>query len=78
VNNDLDDAELPSSWVKSSYSNGAGGECVECVRFGEQVFVRDTKVGDALVTRMGARAWLSFTRATRHGWPQDQCEASNF
>ncbi|MFD8428631.1 DUF397 domain-containing protein [Streptomyces coelicoflavus] len=69
MNKALDDAELPSSWVKSSYSNGAGGECVECARVGGRVFVRDTKVGNALVTRMGVQAWLAFTHATGQGWP---------
>ncbi|CAM5603801.1 hypothetical protein STENM36S_01428 [Streptomyces tendae] len=69
MNKVLDDSELPSSWVKSSYSNGAGGECVECARVGDRVFVRDTKVGDALVTWTGTRAWLAFTRATGQGWP---------
>ena len=68
MNKALDDTELPSSWVKSSYSNGAGGECVECARVGDRVLVRDSKVGNARVTRMGAQAWLTFTHATGRGW----------
>ncbi|MFJ8540799.1 DUF397 domain-containing protein [Streptomyces sp. NPDC093586] len=67
MNNALDNTELPRSWVRSSYSNGAGGECVECAHVDDIVFVRDSKVGDALVTRMGAQAWLAFTHATGRG-----------
>ncbi|MGZ3099384.1 DUF397 domain-containing protein [Streptomyces sp. H72] len=57
-------------WTKSTYSNGAGGECVECARVGDVVLVRDMKVGDALVADVGAAAWLSFVRATGQGWPE--------
>jgi hypothetical protein len=56
-------AVAPGSWIKSSYSNGAGGECVECARVGGRVLLRDTKVGDVLVTGVGASAWRSFVRA---------------
>ncbi|WP_320782210.1 DUF397 domain-containing protein [Streptomyces sp. CRN 30] len=58
-------AESPDSWIRSSYSNGAGGECVECARAGDRVLLRDTKVGDALVARVGASAWRSFVHAVR-------------
>ncbi|MEU5514939.1 DUF397 domain-containing protein [Streptomyces griseoaurantiacus] len=57
------------SWVKSSYSNGAGGECVECARAGEHVLLRDTKTGDGLVGAVRFPAWLAFTDAVRRGWP---------
>lgn len=57
-------------WVKSSYSNGAGGECVECAHAGEQVLVRDTKLGDASVTAVASPAWHAFTGAVRRGWPE--------
>lgn len=30
-------------WFTSSYSNGAGGECVECARFDVGILVRDSK-----------------------------------
>lgn len=32
-------------WFTSSYSNNAGGECVECARTPETVYVRDSKRG---------------------------------
>jgi hypothetical protein len=69
VNIGLDGSELPNTWIKSSYSNGAGGECVECARVGDIVLVRDTKSGAAPMTRVGLQAWLSFTGATGRGWP---------
>ncbi|MFE0276808.1 DUF397 domain-containing protein [Streptomyces olivaceus] len=65
MNTDRDVAGPSLVWVRSSYSNGAGGECVECAAEGGRVFMRDTKVGNALVTSVGADAWLVFTRAIR-------------
>jgi hypothetical protein len=64
---DLSHAE----WVKSSYSNGNGGECVEfapgIAATAGVVPVRDSKVpaGPALVFPVGA--WGSFTTALRSG-----------
>ncbi|MZE67378.1 DUF397 domain-containing protein [Streptomyces sp. SID5789] len=53
------------AWVRSSYSNGAGGECVECAAEGDRIFIRDTKVGATLVASVGAVAWHAFTGAMR-------------
>ncbi|GGS16721.1 DUF397 domain-containing protein [Streptomyces griseoviridis] len=64
-NEGVDGAVAPARWVRSSYSNGAGGECVECAYAGDRVLLRDTKVGDALVTGVGASAWGVFVRAVR-------------
>ncbi|WP_327413371.1 DUF397 domain-containing protein [Streptomyces sp. NBC_01233] len=49
-----------SAWFKSSYSSGAGGECVEVARGSEVVHVRDSKnkVGAAL--SVGAESWTRF------------------
>jgi hypothetical protein len=55
-------------WVKSSYSNGAGGECVECARAGDLVFLRDSKTGAGLVAGVRSLAWSAFTDAVRRGW----------
>ncbi|GAA2337799.1 DUF397 domain-containing protein [Streptomyces kunmingensis] len=53
--------DLICDWFKSSYSNGAGGECLECaVGSGGGVLVRDSKrAGDGVLT-VGARAWANF------------------
>ncbi|GAA3992323.1 hypothetical protein GCM10022384_45090 [Streptomyces marokkonensis] len=58
------------AWVRSSYSNGAGGECVECVTDGGRILLRDTKIADGHVTAVGAPAWRSFTHAVRRGWAE--------
>ncbi|MFJ9714976.1 DUF397 domain-containing protein [Streptomyces sp. NPDC101213] len=55
------------TWFTSSYSNGAGGECVECALSGGGALVRDSKgAGEAVVT-VGSTAWRSFVRAVREG-----------
>ncbi|MFI7874594.1 DUF397 domain-containing protein [Streptomyces salinarius] len=54
-------------WVRSSYSNGAGGECVECAAEGDRILVRDTKTGGALMTSVDVAAWRAFTRAVSRG-----------
>ncbi|MFI8945041.1 DUF397 domain-containing protein [Streptomyces sp. NPDC053750] len=70
MNNRLDGVERHLTWFRSSYSNGAGGECVEGARDGGRILLRDTKLGDELVTAVGASAWHSFTDAMRRGWPE--------
>ncbi|MER7789039.1 DUF397 domain-containing protein [Streptomyces sp. NPDC097640] len=60
-----------AKWVKSSYSNGNGGQCVEfapdIATTAGVVPVRDSKhpAGPALV--FSASAWGSFTAALRTG-----------
>ncbi|WP_341868804.1 DUF397 domain-containing protein [Streptomyces bobili] len=54
-------------WFTSSYSNGAGGECVECAPSGRGALVRDTKRSGDLVVSVGSEAWRSFLRAVREG-----------
>ncbi|MDX2680769.1 DUF397 domain-containing protein [Streptomyces sp. NY05-11A] len=55
------------TWFTSSYSNGAGGECVECALMDGGTLVRDSKwVGGAeLAVRRGA--WVSFIGAVKRG-----------
>ncbi|RMI38982.1 DUF397 domain-containing protein [Streptomyces triticirhizae] len=52
-----------TSWRRSSYSNGQGGECLE-VRDGVPgvVPVRDSKVNDGPVLRISASAWSNFLK----------------
>ncbi|MFF9811227.1 DUF397 domain-containing protein [Streptomyces coeruleorubidus] len=54
-------------WFTSSYSNGAGGECVECAFTGGRALVRDSKVGEARVIALGSDAWRSFVQTVKHG-----------
>ncbi|MFI6626175.1 DUF397 domain-containing protein [Streptomyces sp. NPDC050528] len=53
-------------WFTSSYSNGAGGECVECAMTGEYALVRDTKYTTSPVVTVQSRAWCSFVHALRN------------
>ncbi|WP_329250531.1 DUF397 domain-containing protein [Streptomyces sp. NBC_01478] len=53
-------------WFTSSYSNGAGGECVECALTDEYALVRDTKDATGPVVTVQSGAWCSFVQALRH------------
>jgi hypothetical protein len=50
------------AWVKSSYSGGSGGNCIEVAGHSEreQVLVRDTKDSDGPMLRFSPAAWRSF------------------
>ncbi|WP_328771310.1 DUF397 domain-containing protein [Streptomyces sp. NBC_00286] len=52
-----------SPWFKSSYSNGAGGECVECAHGADGALVRDSKNADGPLLAIRAHAWEAFVRA---------------
>ncbi|QWB28407.1 MULTISPECIES: DUF397 domain-containing protein [Streptomyces] len=54
-------------WFTSSYSNGAGGECVECALIEDGAFVRDSKVAASRVIAVGSDAWRSFVQTVKHG-----------
>ncbi|MET9383441.1 DUF397 domain-containing protein [Streptomyces sp. NPDC002928] len=47
-------------WFTSSYSNGAGGECVECALMEDGAVVRDSKDSEGPVVAVRSRAWRSF------------------
>ena len=56
------------AWVKSSYSGGQGGNCVEVarpVRWG--VLVRDSKNPEGPRLRFRARDWKRFTERVKRG-----------
>ncbi|MFE9096364.1 DUF397 domain-containing protein [Streptomyces sp. NPDC007264] len=54
-------------WSTSSYSNGAGGECVECAATVEGALVRDSKHRDGPVVTVGAQAWRHFVGSMAAG-----------
>lgn len=64
-----------SAWFRSSYSNGAGGECVECARVEDGVLVRDSKWRDGEVLTVTGRAWQvwvdSLEARTPGRWTRD-------
>ncbi|WP_328508185.1 DUF397 domain-containing protein [Streptomyces sp. NBC_00391] len=50
-------------WFTSSYSNGAGGECVKCAIAGDRALVRDSKNAGGPVVTVRIGTWRSFVRA---------------
>ncbi|MBJ6616424.1 MULTISPECIES: DUF397 domain-containing protein [unclassified Streptomyces] len=55
------------AWHTSSYSNGAGGECVECAITSTRAHVRDTKTVDGPVVTVAGSAWVAFLQALKKG-----------
>ncbi|WP_372351503.1 DUF397 domain-containing protein [Streptomyces sp. KL116D] len=54
------------AWRRSSHSNGAGGECLECAApLGTGALIRDSKAVDGDIIRFGTRAWSQFLRSVR-------------
>ncbi|WP_328686475.1 DUF397 domain-containing protein [Streptomyces sp. NBC_00343] len=54
-------------WFTSSYSNGAGGECVKCAMAEERALVRDSKSGTGPVITVSRGAWCAFLVVLKHG-----------
>ncbi|MGV9950904.1 DUF397 domain-containing protein [Streptomyces cellulosae] len=52
-------------WHTSSYSNGAGGECVECAITSTRAHVRDTKKVDGPVVTVAGSAWSVFLQVLK-------------
>ncbi|WP_406841301.1 DUF397 domain-containing protein [Streptomyces sp. AHU1] len=53
--------------MKSSYSAGDGGQCVEVAVAGPVVFVRDSKRRDETVLDVSADQWTLFLRMAARG-----------
>ncbi|WP_309147843.1 DUF397 domain-containing protein [Streptomyces sp. NTH33] len=53
--------------MKSSYSAGDGGQCVEVADAGPAVYVRDSKRPDAAVLNVPADQWTEFVRMAVRG-----------
>ncbi|GAA1375870.1 DUF397 domain-containing protein [Streptomyces beijiangensis] len=52
-------------WFKSSYSNGAGGECVECAHLDGSTLVRDSKRAHGAQLGLAPAVWSRFVEALR-------------
>lgn len=63
--------DAPLMWFTSSYSNGAGGECVECALTGDGALVRDSKGIGGSVIVVRSRVWQTFVRALVQGKLED-------
>ncbi|WP_030378396.1 MULTISPECIES: DUF397 domain-containing protein [unclassified Streptomyces] len=54
-------APIPeSAWVKSSYSTGSGGECVEVAATPATIHVRDSKDTTRAALAVEPTAWTAF------------------
>ncbi|MFK4146608.1 DUF397 domain-containing protein [Streptomyces sp. NPDC004065] len=51
-----------AAWIKSSYSTGNGGECVEVAAAPGAVLVRDSKQPAQARLAFGPEAWNGFVR----------------
>ncbi|MEW2255886.1 DUF397 domain-containing protein [Streptomyces sp. NPDC047869] len=51
-----------SAWFKSSYSSGAGGECVEVAAAPSRVHVRDSKDTTRAALAVEPTAWAAFVQ----------------
>ncbi|ADP84866.1 DUF397 domain-containing protein [Frankia sp. AgB1.9] len=54
-------------WRTSSYSNGAGGMCVEVAPLGHGMVVRDSKNPAGAVLAFSAAEWDAFLAGARDG-----------
>ncbi|WP_462189178.1 MULTISPECIES: DUF397 domain-containing protein [unclassified Frankia] len=61
------DNVIGAAWRKSSYSNGAGGMCVEVAALGGGVAVRDSKNPTGPVLAFSAAEWDAFLAGARDG-----------
>ncbi|MFF8098989.1 DUF397 domain-containing protein [Streptomyces sp. NPDC016640] len=65
--NAAEPTRAPLMWFTSSYSNGAGGECVECAIAQDRTLVRDSKDTGVAVVSVEHYAWNSFVQALKGG-----------
>ncbi|MFD0772328.1 DUF397 domain-containing protein [Streptomonospora algeriensis] len=52
-------------WRKSSYSGGAGGNCVEVAAVTDQRLIRDSNQPEAGVLEFSVREWTAFLASAR-------------
>ncbi|MFI2199698.1 DUF397 domain-containing protein [Streptomyces sp. NPDC020192] len=50
------------AWVKSSYSGGEGGECLEAAITPDSIHIRDSKAPTRAQLTIGASEWAAFVR----------------
>ncbi|WP_431607080.1 DUF397 domain-containing protein [Protofrankia symbiont of Coriaria ruscifolia] len=54
-------------WITSSYSNGAGGMCVEVAKLDDGVILRDSVQPDGPVLSFSREEWRAFTDGAKEG-----------
>ncbi|MBZ9638491.1 DUF397 domain-containing protein [Streptomyces sp. PSKA30] len=55
---------VESAWLRSSYSTGSGGECVEVAACSGTVHIRDSKDRTRPVLSVSSGEWTAFIRFT--------------
>ncbi|MFB7916708.1 DUF397 domain-containing protein [Streptomyces sp. NPDC056061] len=61
------DSPLLTGWLKSSYSGGANGECLEVADGHTSVPVRDSKTPTGPAIVFSTDGWSSFVAAVKDG-----------
>jgi hypothetical protein len=56
------EAAPEAAWIRSSYSTGNGGECVEVAAIADAVLVRDSKRPAEARLAIAPEAWSGFVR----------------
>ncbi|TLS41832.1 DUF397 domain-containing protein [Streptomyces montanus] len=56
------------NWIKSSYSGGQGGECVEVAIAPTTIHIRDSKNPAAAALMVTPTTWSAFLQAARTRW----------
>jgi hypothetical protein len=59
------------TWIKSSYSGGSDGNCVEVADDSSAVLVRDTKDSTGPVLRFSPASWRRFAREVKRSLASD-------
>ncbi len=59
------------AWIKSSYSGGSGGNCIEVADNDSRVLVRDTKDRQGPMLRFSPDAWRRFATQVKSSLSPD-------
>lgn len=62
-------------WRKSTYSDGAGNNCIEAATFPSMVGVRDSKFPEGAALVFPRSSWSAFVSAAGNGELQDEPRA---
>ncbi|MFJ1923844.1 MULTISPECIES: DUF397 domain-containing protein [unclassified Streptomyces] len=67
INHTVADARALTGWVKSSYSGGSNGDCLEVAIGFTAVPVRDSKAPSGPAVVFSLTGWSSFVEAIKDG-----------
>jgi hypothetical protein len=65
------------TWIKSSYSGGSDGNCVEVADDSSAVLVRDTKDSTGSVLRFSPASWRRFACEVKRSLASDPAHPCN-